>query len=205
MYQFQRKELVKGQSLKYILYVDDEQAMYGDFIRLLHQKKVFRTHFIQLLESIPFWAWQWETPPVTSGTLNQPFEFVVHNSPSIDLPPDPTPFNQYFKRANLANSGSIVVFDNLGGDARLISPVPHEPDINYSHIGVFTKNAPFEQQHALWSKTGEVTEKNIAEHPLWLNTAGGGVAWVHIRLDNRPKYYRYQPYKEVNNYRAYRL
>lgn len=31
--------------------------------------------------------------------------------------------------------------------------------------------------------------------PVWLNTAGGGVPWLHIRLDDQPKYYRYQAYR----------
>ncbi|MGI9175867.1 MAG: DUF6940 family protein [Rhodothermales bacterium] len=24
---------------------------------------------------------------------------------------------------------------------------------------------------------------------MWLSTAGGGVSWLHVRLDSRPKYY----------------
>ncbi len=35
----------------------------------------------------------------------------------------------------------------------------------------------------------------IGHTPLWLSTAGGGVAWLHVRLDSRPKYYGYSPYK----------
>jgi hypothetical protein len=30
--------------------------------------------------------------------------------------------------------------------------------------------------------------------PIWLSTAGMGVAWLHIRLDERPKYYSHKPY-----------
>jgi len=33
--------------------------------------------------------------------------------------------------------------------------------------------------------------------PTWLSTAGGGVAWLHVRLDTRPKYYRYNPYRAI--------
>lgn len=39
-------------------------------------------------------------------------------------------------------------------------------------------------------------EPDVQTLPIWLNTAGGGVAWLHIRLDHRPKYYRYLPYKK---------
>jgi hypothetical protein len=32
--------------------------------------------------------------------------------------------------------------------------------------------------------------------PLWLSTAGGGVDWVHMRLDDQPKYYRHLPWRD---------
>ena len=31
-------------------------------------------------------------------------------------------------------------------------------------------------------------EARIDDRPLWLSTAGDGVAWLHVRLDQRPKY-----------------
>ncbi len=34
----------------------------------------------------------------------------------------------------------------------------------------------------------------VGDRPTWLSTAGHGVAWLHVRLDTRPKYYRYTPY-----------
>ena len=30
--------------------------------------------------------------------------------------------------------------------------------------------------------------------PTWVSTAGGGVAWLHVRLDSAPKYYTHRPY-----------
>ncbi len=38
-----------------------------------------------------------------------------------------------------------------------------------------------------------------AEPERWLNTEGGGVAWLHVRIDQRPKYYHYAPYKTKQN------
>ena len=32
------------------------------------------------------------------------------------------------------------------------------------------------------------------DRPMWLSTCGTGVAWVHMRLDQRPKYYTYTPF-----------
>ena len=35
----------------------------------------------------------------------------------------------------------------------------------------------------------------IQDRPLWLSVAGGGVPWLHVRIDDRPKYYRYDSYR----------
>lgn len=192
MYHFQKNTLTEGKSCKYIIYQRGNQLSYIDFITLLQQEEQFRSFFISLLSDITFHAYQWETPPVNSSTVNQPFEFVIQNSPGIDLPPDPQPFRQYFN--NLKSDNEIAVFSNLGNDATLIAPAPPSRELNYSHIGIFTKVAPMQQQSNLWQTAARITKEQISDQPLWLNTAGGGVAWLHIRLDSQPKYYQHQPY-----------
>lgn len=192
MYQFEKKNITEGKSFKYKLYKQGERLSYINFITLLQQDERFRSFFLDMLSGISFYAYQWETPPVTTGTTDQPFEFVVYDSPGIDLPPDPGPFKSYF-----GSSADTAVFENLGGDARLIAPIPSAENMNYSHIGVFTEHAPVQQQHHLWGTVGRVTQNQISDQPLWLNTAGGGVAWLHVRLDSHPKYYRHRPYTNL--------
>lgn len=179
---------------KYKLRQSGEPLSYGGFLNHLQEDEEFRSFFINLLHEVPFKAYHWETPPVQSSSVDQPFEFVVSSTPGIDIPPAPGPFRQYFNA--LGDDETVTVFDNLGRDAKLVAPAPAEDkeQKNYSHIGVFTDQAPADQQHALWQKVGEVTREHISDQPLWLNTAGGGVAWLHVRLDSRPKYYRYVPY-----------
>lgn len=193
MYQSQQTTITDGRAQKYILYEEENQLKYSDFLTLLKNDETFRSFFIELLSDVPFRAYHWETPPVTSSTMEQPFEFVVSRSPGIDLPPDPGPFRQYFN-----SEDSVVVFNNLGNDAKLIAPAPTGQGLNYSHIGVFTDEAPKEQQQELWQRVGQVMEEQISDRPLWLNTAGGGVAWLHVRLDSRPKYYRHNPYTAID-------
>lgn len=199
MYRFEKTKLAKGRSVKYFLYRKEEQLLYIDFLNFLQRDKGFRSFFIELLSGIPFHAFQWETPPVTLSSIDQPFEFVVTDSPGIDLPPDPGPFRHYLNE--LDQGETVAVFNNLGRDAQLIAPAPSPEDagLNYSHIGVFTQNAPVGEQHALWQKTGRLTEELLSDRPLWLNTAGGGVAWLHIRLDSSPKYYRHRPYRDASS------
>jgi Family of unknown function (DUF6940) len=37
--------------------------------------------------------------------------------------------------------------------------------------------------------------RDDAEFRSFFSTAGAGVAWLHVRLDDRPKYYGYPPYR----------
>ena len=192
MYQSQQTVLCENQSLKYTLLRDNDPLSYGDFLSLLQIDEEFRSFFVSLLKDVPYRAFHWETPPVSSASTNQPFEFVVTNSPGIDLAPSAGPFRQYFEE--LTDDNGVAVFKNLGKDATLVAPAPVAPSANYSHIGTFTDQAPESQQHELWQKVAAVTEERLTQQPLWLNTAGGGVAWLHLRLDSRPKYYKHHSY-----------
>lgn len=196
MFHFQKTTVEEGKAVKYVICQQDQQLSFSDFLGLLQHNQEFLSFYINLLKEIPFQAYHWETPPVTAATVDRPFAFVATNSPGIDLPPDPGPFRQYFEHAT---SNDVAVFNNLGNDARLIAPAPEGKDQNYSHIGVFTREAPEAQMHSLWQTVGRVTEESLSEKPIWLNTAGGGVAWLHVRLDSRPKYYRHRPYAAAEN------
>jgi len=194
MFHFQKTIVEESEAVKYVLSQQDQQLQYNDFLTLLQHNQAFVSFYINLLKEIPFQAYHWETPPVTTATVERPFEFVATNSPRIDLPPDPGPFRQYF-----GSDDDVAVFNNLGNDARLIAPAPDDQARNYSHIGVFTDEAPEVLQHSLWQTVGGVTEQKLSDNPIWLNTAGGGVPWLHVRLDTRPKYYRHLPYATQMN------
>ncbi|MEJ2577044.1 MAG: hypothetical protein P8106_10325, partial [Gammaproteobacteria bacterium] len=68
-------------------------------------------------------------------------------------------------------------------------------DEHYPHLAVFLRNAPKDQVRALWLRTAEEMLRHVGDRPTWLSTAGGGVAWLHVRLDRRPKYYSHTPYR----------
>lgn len=193
MYHFHERTIESDQAIKYLLFENEERLTYGNFISLLKSSEPFRDFFIDLLSHIPFGAYHWETPPVTDESMDRSFEFVASRSPGIDLPPDPGPFRSYFREQ--PDDREIAIFDSLGGDARLIAPAPLGEGRKYSHIGVFTEVAPKHQQQALWKAVGEEMDRQLSEKPIWLNTAGGGVAWLHVRLDSRPKYYLHRSYK----------
>ena len=101
---------------------------------------------------------------------------------------DADPFAEHFRPGC-----DVATFDNLGGDATLVAPCP-DCTGNFAHLGSFTATASAERQDALWQAVGEALASRIGPRPVWLSTAGHGVAWLHVRLDSRPKYYRHAPY-----------
>jgi hypothetical protein len=86
------------------------------------------------------------------------------------------------------------LFPNLGLDAILVVPYPIAAHSVYAHLATFLRKGPESQRHALWQAVGYTMAQRLSSAPIWLNTAGGGVAWLHVRLDSRPKYYVYSRY-----------
>ncbi|WP_444931957.1 DUF6940 family protein [Microbulbifer sp. SSSA002] len=165
----------------------------GEALKLLRGNKEFREFFISSLRLLTLDAYRWETPGYTKNLLNNKFEFVVLNAPTIIRDADPAPFNSYIRDA----SEPVVSFQSLGKDAHLVAPTCIKVDANYCHLASFTNTAPFHQQHALWSTVGRIGSELASDKPVWLSTAGQGVAWLHIRFDSRPKYYHHVEYKEL--------
>jgi len=154
----------------------------------------FRAFHFEVLASMPFDAYRWETPPITSATADRPFEFAVIDSPGLARRADASAFDSQLRRAR---GGLAVAFDNLGGDAVLVVPRP-EPTGDFCHLASFQRTASDALRHALWSTVGAAMRRRLGERPVWLNTAGAGVPWLHIRLDDRPKYYAYEPFTVEN-------
>lgn len=151
----------------------------------------FRLFFIGMLKASACPCFRLETPAVTSAGVEQAFEFVLVDSPEIDLPADPRDFQGYFD----GRPDDVLVFANLGGDATMVVPRPREGITGYAHIAGFVNHAPMEQQLLLWKTTGETLHEKLGKSPLWLNTTGGGVPWLHVRIDSQPKYYVFDEYK----------
>ena len=132
--------------------------------------------------------------PYNATISNQPFEFVLVNSPGLArAEPETIAFQDYFN-SDIDGNG-VVSFPNLGGDAVLVVPCPHTDEAAYTHLANFIRMAPDEQVDAFWEKVGDAISDLVADRPRWLSTAGFGVFWLHVRLDTRPKYYKHHPYK----------
>ncbi len=186
------EELTNMRGLRFFVDLDAEPATFSDVIRGWQDDVVFRAMFNGVLAAAPFSAFRWETPHVTRSTVTRAFEFVLLDSPGLARRPDPGAFAEHFRKSPKTD---VVEFPNLGGDAMMIAPCMKTPLLAYGHLAAFVREAPDAQRHALWQLVGEAMDRRLSARPVWLNTAGGGVNWLHVRLDNRPKYYNFDPYR----------
>jgi hypothetical protein len=193
MWDFRCEELPGGRGLRFAVHRGASPATFADVLRGWQSDAAFRARHTAALADAPFAAFRWETPPVTVATLARPFEFVLLDSPGLDRRPDPQAFAEQFGGAPEAG---VVAFPNLGGDAVLVVPCPQADPSAYAHLAAFVRGAPERQRHALWQAVGEAMALRLGTRPVWLSTAGAGVAWLHVRLDDRPKYYGFGPYRQ---------
>ena len=89
-----------------------------------------------------------------------------------------------------------MTFPNLGRDAVMVVPCPVGDPSIYGHLASFIRNAPESQLHRFWIAIADAMNQRISARPVWLSTAGMGVSWLHVRLDDRPKYYGYAPFRQ---------
>lgn len=180
----------------YRLKKSGQELSFMEVIDLWETNNEFVGFYISIFKNCGFGAYVWETPPVSTKSTNRAFEFVIIKTPVYWEEPDLLTFKSYFDSKN-PNQG-IVTFLNLGGDATLIVPSPVRHNANYSSMANFFSEAPIEQQEAIWKVTANELKRLISDKPIWTSVAGGGVAWLHIRLDSRPKYYRYTEYVHID-------
>ena len=194
MWKRQTKSIENQNGVVVSIYSQGSVLSYEEVLGLWIDVEEFRNYFVRVFTDLPYSAFRWETPPVTVSSLDKPFEFAVLNCPELNRVPDRVTFAELFETID---PGGVGEFTNLGGDAIMIVPSPVDETSSYSHLGSFLNSAPYSQLHSLWRMIGSTVNRRISAEPLWLNTAGGGVSWLHVRLDQQPKYYVYPPYRDA--------
>jgi hypothetical protein len=169
---------------------------WGEALVLLRTDPDFVDALVEALAGVPLEAFLWETPPVSAATLARPFEWVViENRFLATVATDDLPFAQHVR-----GEQGVRTFENLSGDATLVVPCaagadPRPP--SHAHLAAFVRAAPRALVHALWAEVARATEARLAAspEPCWVSTSGLGVFWVHVRIDERPKYYAHAPFR----------
>jgi len=184
-----------GSGLRYRILEDAAELDFRGLFERLEQDSRFVRWYSETLAEVAMEAFFWEHPPLTESSFDEAAELVLIESASLArLRADPQPFREQFAGDP---ESEVVVFPNLGGDAVLIVPAPLSAPEAYTHLAAFLRAAPERQIEALWRATARAVRENLDARPRWLSTAGMGVPWLHVRLDTRPKYYRFAPYKAL--------
>lgn len=186
------RAVLGGRASLYALHRAGAPLTYGDALRRLAGDADFRACLTALIADSGYVALRWETPPIRRTTLDRAFEFVLVDDPCLETAPEPEVFEGYF--AELPAATTVRAVSNLGRTGLLIVPRRLGDPRVYTHFVAFLRSAPAEQVDALWQCVAATALGAIAEEPLWVSTAGGGVAWLHVRIERMPKYYNYRPY-----------
>jgi len=181
--------LNSGAIEKYSFQIGEAPLSFSQFFDFLSSNHVFRKVFCDELKSSSFEAAAFETPCISKGTLKNPAEFVLVSHSELNrLKPDSVTFQKYYKDT-LACS-----FLNLGKDAMLVVPTPGLEKQDYSHLMSFMRSAPEEQLDEFWALSAKSILDRVSVKAQWVSTAGLGVHWLHLRICDMPKYYRFKPY-----------
>ncbi|MGF1493598.1 MAG: hypothetical protein ACFBSC_14315 [Microcoleaceae cyanobacterium] len=159
----------------------------------LSHNSTFRKIWNQTWADVAF-DFQWKSVPIHPATA-ETFPFYVALVPDTFFEPtNPFDFQEYFQR--LEHGELVASFNNISGTAQLVSP---KPPGDYGHIAAFCRNASLEKQHALWCRVGEIALQSIRRQiPVWCNTHGHGVPWLHVRFDSYLKYPVFPVHDQIN-------
>lgn len=186
------ERLPVAHGIRHLLALGDAPLPWAQAMNMLADDAGFREDLTTILAASEYAAYRWETPPVTTARSSRPFEFVLVDSPGLAPHPEPEAFSSHFATAPAGEN--VLAIPNLGRTATLVVPRPLADPNTYCHLARFVRGAPAAQVHHLWQRVARLVQADLSDRPLWVSTAGGGVSWLHVRIEGVPKYYRYQPY-----------
>jgi len=190
---FHRVALSAGRVERIEIRRADRPLSWGEVLQRWREDAGFVDAFVGCLASVPFPAWLWETPALSDGTRDRAFECVlVRNERLARFQADDLAFAEHIR-----GQRGIRVFENLGGDARLVVPCREGDARAYPHLAAFLRAGPGDQVRTLWERLSCSVEERLSASPgpCWVSTSGLGVPWVHVRIDECPKYYAHAPYR----------
>ncbi len=173
---------------------DGQPLSFAAVVHLWENNPPFRDFYVATLLKHGGNGCFWEHPRLNKTTAGQPYECVLTSTNSFSVrTANFTPFSRA-----VDSNRMISVFPNLDGTALLVVPnQPEVPAFNGRDLMAFLHTAPGPLIHEFWTTVGQVTGQAIAEASAFqfLSTHGLGVIWLHVRLEERPKYYHHRPYR----------
>jgi hypothetical protein len=123
-------------------------------------------------------------PILNEKDLSKKFNYYFEKASYLNKKVDAKTFSKYLKKCS--KKIEVISFPNLSKTSLLFIPCPriNIPLKTYRYISDFMCNAPMEQIKQIWKSVGQTTLHLLySEKSIRINTHGGGVSWLHIRLD----------------------
>lgn len=192
-YIFKEFEAELEDTIKYKIENQNQVLCFKTVIDLLINSSEFRLELSQVLKQSKFEGFYLEVKPCSTATLENDFEFVtVFGRHFGEFSMDVESFKEHF-----IDEEKTLSFKNRRGNSELIVPNNINPECNYAHLAVFLRTATNDEIDDFWKTIGLSYSKSINDKPVWLSTSGLGVHWLHMRIDQKPKYYRYSSFKKM--------
>lgn len=192
---------LQGRSFtKYSVKSGGKQLSMADWAKLLSKDPQVSLDLSSLMAKLSSPAVFFETPPTTKETVNtRDAEFVLVEAPRLAefaKQANVDAFAEHFQGCDTPSCS----FSSLGGDAQLIAPRPISDEAQYGHLMDFVRSADPTQVSSTWQLAAQtwLAQLETDPEPRWFSTSGLGVAYLHFRVDTRPKYYTYAPYKKID-------
>jgi hypothetical protein len=175
----------------YSAYKPEFEVTYEEFYRKLKMEKEFRKRLYYVVLNADYNFIDFETPPINSKNLNEPFEFVIYSG--IDREEaDLKPFEDLFNTSNK----NVIVHHNLKENSTYIIPNKiHKHKNVYMNWNSFMKRAPDEQIDELLKTLGNVVLESINDDNIWVSVSTTSIGYFYFRIDRKPIYYNHKAYK----------
>jgi hypothetical protein len=191
---------------KYAAYcADDEPISIQGWINTMTTTNDAAASLTAVIQKSKYGAVYFETKGCTAASAKtKHFEFVLVDAPELKSFAESRPDTQAFEQHFTKNDAGAVTFFNLSGSSKLIAPTPSgctgSKCLPYTHLSAFCRLAPPEQVAQVWRLATLEYKEGLQQQGdddalLWFSTCGTGIAWLHLRLDPRPKYYSFNPFK----------
>ncbi|MFK7923897.1 MAG: hypothetical protein AB8H47_18200 [Bacteroidia bacterium] len=191
MWQIRTNLSPSGKGIIYQILREELPLSFGEVFQAWQNDLEFVRFYCQLLAQSEYEAFFWEHPALTQDNLDSPYEFILIEAAYLaQVKAQPHTFAEHY-----TDSKTVVSFPNLGNNARLVVPVPVPERGHYPSLAAFIRRADEQQLLTFWQSVAYALGERLGPKPCWLSTAGMGVYWLHVRLDDRPKYYRHKAYK----------
>ncbi|MEM9074993.1 MAG: hypothetical protein AAGE52_41235 [Myxococcota bacterium] len=178
---------------RYRVLQDGDALRWSAFRQALENDPATRAALTKVLQDAPHPAYFWECVPWPVGE-DPLLEFVLLSAPGLARRrANADAFTAHLDRG----SGLTRTFPSLRGDAELVVPTKEGDEREFGHLASWIRYAAPSQIEAMWISLARAiwTWRLEDRGTLWVSTSGGGVPWLHLRLDSRPKYYKYVDFK----------